>query len=97
MYVKHAGIFLAENLIFQKKNAFLADFAAGVFRMFVPLSFHYPQTGGKIKQNLSKEWYWRGKQFPRQYVYSGFHAWNACLLMSRSAALRPEKVFSMIL
>ena len=35
VYADPAGIFLAENPIFQKKNAFLADFATGVFRLFV--------------------------------------------------------------
>ncbi|MER2142648.1 MAG: hypothetical protein ABS888_02545 [Eubacteriales bacterium] len=39
MYADTAGIFLSENPIFQKKNAFLADFAAG-FSL-------------KIKQNLT--------------------------------------------
>ena len=39
MYADPAGIFLSENLISQKKNAFLADFAAGLSKI--------------IKQNLS--------------------------------------------
>ena len=38
VYVAPAGFFLAENLIFQKKNAYLADFATGFSQ--------------KIKQNL---------------------------------------------
>ena len=39
MYADPAGIFLTENPIFQKKNAVLADFAAGLSLI--------------IKQNLS--------------------------------------------
>ena len=39
MYADPAGIFLSENPIFQKKNAVLADFAAGLSLI--------------IKQNLS--------------------------------------------
>ena len=39
MYADPAGIFLAENPIFQKKNTFLADFAA--------------RLSAIIKQNLS--------------------------------------------
>ena len=39
MYADPAGIFLSENPIFQKKNAFLADFATGLSKI--------------IKQNLS--------------------------------------------
>ena len=39
MYADPAGIFLTENPIFQKKNAVLADFAAGLSKI--------------IKQNLS--------------------------------------------